>query len=111
KSLLEEYEQFLSNKSNKTVDAYLRSIWQFTSWLSERPGSGGLFMPERLTTTAMGMYLEDLEANEYSSNYRNRVKSAVSSFPRWLIENDLLQQNPTQGVESPPQHLLAPREL
>ncbi|MFD1362806.1 tyrosine-type recombinase/integrase [Lentibacillus salinarum] len=111
KSLLEEYEQFLSNKSNKTVDAYLRSIWQFTSWLSERPGSGGLFMPEQLTTTAMEMYLEELEANEYSINYRNRVKSAVSSFARWLIEKGLLQQNPTQGVEIPPQPLLAPREL
>ena len=111
KSLLEEYEKFLSNKSNKTVDAYLHSIWQFTSWLSERPGSGGLFMPEQLTTTAMEMYLEELEANEYSINYRNRVKSAVSSFARWLIEKGLLQQNPTQGVEIPPQPLLAPREL
>src|SRR5699024_3456333 len=104
-------EQFLSNKSNKTVDAYLRSIRQFTSWLSKRPGSEGSFKPEQLTTTAVEMYLEVLEDNEYSINYRNRVKSAVSSFARWLIEKDLLQQNPAQDVEIPPQPLLAPRKL
>lgn len=60
----------------------------------------------------MEMYLEHLETSEYSINYRNRIKSAVSSFARWLMdEKGLLQQNPTRGVEIPPQPLLAPREL
>ncbi|HLR73513.1 MAG TPA: hypothetical protein VK073_04785 [Pseudogracilibacillus sp.] len=57
------------------------------------------------------MYLEKLEANYYSIHYRNRVKLAVSSFARWLIKKDLLQQNPAHGVEIPSQPLLAPREL
>src|SRR5699024_9428023 len=110
-SLIDEYERYLSNKSDKTVDAYLRSIRQFVSWLSKKPGSEGSFRPEQLTTTAMEMYFEELASNEYSINYRNRVKSAVSSFARWLIAHGLLQQNPTQGVEIPPQPLLAPKEL
>lgn len=111
-NLVEEYEKSLSNKSDKTVDAYLRSIRQFMNWVSEKPGSGGSFRPEHLTSTAMEMYLENLETNGYSINYRNRVKSAVSSFARWLMdEKGMLEKNPVRGVEISPQPLLAPREL
>ncbi|WP_373894769.1 tyrosine-type recombinase/integrase [Virgibacillus sp. CBA3643] len=109
-NLIDEYERIISHKSGKTVDAYLRSIRQFASWLSERPGGGDTFHPEQMTTTALDVYLEELEA-EYSINYRNRIKSAISGFSNWLIEKGLLQQNPARGVEIPPQPLLAPREL
>lgn len=44
--------------------------------------------------------------------HRARVKSALSSFVRWLMEEKgLLQKNPTRGVEVPAIQLLAPRQL
>ncbi|WP_026678140.1 tyrosine-type recombinase/integrase [Fictibacillus gelatini] len=112
KPLIEEYKAYISGKSAKTIDAYIRSIHQLTEWISAKPGSAGKFQPEQFTKTAMEMYLSYLEDEGYSINHRNRIKSAASSFARWLIEEKgLLQQNPTRGVDIPPQPLLAPREL
>lgn len=111
-TLLLEYEAFLGGKTPSTVDAYLRAIRQVIVWILERPGSGGEFRPALLTKTAMEIYLSDLDAQGYSIAHRARVKSAVSSFARWLIEEkEVLRRNPTRGLNIPPQPLLAPRQL
>ncbi len=48
----------------------------------------------------------------YSANHRAKVKSAVSGFGRWLVEEkSLLLRNPARGVEVPPHQQLAPRIL
>lgn len=110
--LLLEYEAFLSGKTSSTVDAYLRVLRQVVQWIAQRPGSGGEFHPQLLTKTAMETYIAVLEANGYSIAHRARVKSAVSGFARWLIEEKgILQRNPTRGLNLPPQPLLAPRVL
>ncbi len=45
-------------------------------------------------------------------SHRTRVKSVLSSFCQWLIdEHGLLKRNPTRGLELPAQQLLAPRIL
>lgn len=108
---LAEYQLFLSGKSEKTVDAYLRCVRQFIDWIAEKPGSGGKFQPEMFTRTAVEMYLDHLGEDGYSISHRNRVKAALSSFARWLIEEKGLRSNPTRGVEVPAQALMAPREL
>jgi site-specific recombinase XerD len=47
-----------------------------------------------------------------SLNHRTRVKSTISNFASFLIEEKgLLQRNPTRGVDLPPVQMLAPREL
>lgn len=111
-ALLLEYEAFLSGKTSSTVDAYLRVLRQVVQWIAQRPGSGGEFHPQLLTKTAIETYIAVLEANGYSITHRARVKSAVSGFARWLIEEKgILQRNPTRGLDLPPQPLLAPRML
>src|SRR6266699_5004539 len=56
--------------------------------------------------------LASLEQEGFSLNHRARVKSTISSFARWLMEEKgLLQRNPTRGVDLPSQHVLAPRQL
>jgi site-specific recombinase XerC len=111
-TLLTEYEAFLIGKTPSTVDAYLRVLRQLVQWVAQRPGSGGEFHPQLLTKTAMETYIAYLEANGYSIAHRARVKSAVSGFARWLIEEKgILQRNPTRGLNIPPQPLYAPRVL
>lgn len=81
-------------------------------WIVERPGSGGDFQPEQLTKTAMEIYLAYLDTLGYSIAHQARVKSAVSGFARWLIEEKgILRRNPTRGLNIPAQPLLAPRQL
>jgi hypothetical protein len=53
-----------------------------------------------------------LEQEGFSLNHRARVKSTISSFARWLVEEKgLLLRNPTRGVDLPAQQALAPRQL
>jgi site-specific recombinase XerD len=81
-------------------------------WVAQRPGNEGRFHPRQLTKTAVEMYLTSLEQEGFSLNHRARVKSTISNFARWLIEEKgLLQRNPTRGVDLPSQQVLAPRQL
>lgn len=110
--LLQEYEHFLSNKAEGTIDAYVRTTRHVVAWIAQRPGNGGCFHPRQLTKTAVEVYLAFLEQEGLSLNHRARVKSTISSFARWLIEEKgLLQRNPTRGIDLPSQQMLAPREL
>ena len=52
------YQAELSGKNEATIDAYLRILRQFTSWIAQLPGSEGSFHPRFLTKTAFSDYLE-----------------------------------------------------
>src|SRR5438445_13582425 len=76
-------------------------------WLAKRHGSEGQFEPQQLTQTAVEQYLTHLEQEGLSLNHRARVKSTISNFANFLIEEkEVLQRNPTRGIELPPSPLL-----
>jgi site-specific recombinase XerD len=110
---IDEYHQTrLAQKDSATVDAYMRILRQFTGWVAECPGHGNHFEPEQLTTTAVELYLSALKGQGYSVSHRTRVKSVISQFCQWLIEEkEVLRRNPTRGVEIKVQQTLAPRIL
>jgi site-specific recombinase XerD len=110
--LVEEYLQTLTGRSESTVEAYGRILRQLTTWVAERPGGMDGFRAELLTRTAVEGYLSDLAARGHGTSHRLRVKSAISGFCVWLIEEEgLLKRNPARGIEIPAQQLLAPRKL
>ena len=43
RSLVGEYEQFLSGKAEGTTDAYLRTVRHLIAWVAQRPGNEGQF--------------------------------------------------------------------
>ena len=112
RALVDEYEQFLSGKAEGTTEAYLRTVRHLIGWLAQRPGNAGQFQPPQLTRAAVELYLAHLEQEGLSLHHRARVKSTISNFAQFLIEEEgLLRRNPTRGIELPilPPH--APREL
>ncbi len=112
RALLDEYKYFLSGKARGTTDAYLRTVRQLITWVAQLPGNAGQFQPQQLTKTAVEQYLRHLEHEGLSLNHRARVKSTISNFAHFLIEEKaLLQRNPTRGIDLPPAPLLAPRQL
>ncbi len=112
RALLDEYEQFLSGKAPGTTDAYLRTARQVIGWIAQFPGNAGQFQPLQLTQTAVEKYLSHLEQEGLSLHHRARVKSTISNFAQFLIEEKgLLQRNPTRGIDLPPVPLLAPQPL
>jgi site-specific recombinase XerD len=66
--LLWEYEQFLSGKAERTIEAYLRTIGHLLEWIAARPGQGHHFLPQQLTKTVVEMYLAQLEREGYSAS-------------------------------------------
>jgi len=112
RALLDEYEQFLSGKAHGTTDAYLRTVRQLIGWVAQLPGNEGQFQPQQLTQITVELYLSHLEQEGLSLHHRARVKSTISNFAQFLIEEkQLLQRNPTRGIELPSVPLLAPRPL
>src|SRR5258708_24946984 len=110
--LLGEYEQFLSGKAEGTTDAYLRTVRHLIAWVVLLPGNAGLFQPQQLTRTVVESYLRHLEQEGLSLTHRTRVKSTISNFAQFLIEEKgLLQRNPTRGIELPPVPLHVPCQL
>src|SRR6266516_2859867 len=111
RALVGEYELFLSGKARGTIDAYLRTVRHLIRWVAQRPGNEGQFQPSQLTKTAVELYLTHLEQEGLSLNHRARVKSSISNFAQFLIEEmGLLQRNPTRGIDLSPV-LLVPQPL
>lgn len=101
--LVGEYEQFLSGKAEGTREAYLRTVRHLIGWLTHHPDTNEPFQPSQLTRTEVEHYLSHLEQEGLSLAHRTRVKSTISHFARFLIEEKgLLRRNPTRGLELPP---------
>jgi site-specific recombinase XerD len=101
----------LALKRETTRNTYSIILRQFLVWLSHQPGHEQTFDPSsKLTQTAVQTYLFG-ELADTSISHRERVKSILSGFAEWLIDEALLTRNPTRGIEFPAQQLLAPREL
>jgi site-specific recombinase XerC len=112
RTLLGEYEQFLAGKARGTIEAYLRTARHLMGWVARQPGNAGQFQPPQLTQSAVEGYLAHLEQEGLSLPHRARVKSTISNFANFLIEEKgQLQRNPTRGINLPPLPLLAPRGL
>jgi len=110
--LVGEYEQFLSGKAQGTREAYLRTVRHLIGWLTQHPGHTEPFQPQQLTQTVVELYLAHLEQEGLSLSHMARVKSTISNFARFLIEEKgLLRRNPTRGIELPPVPLPAPQPL
>src|SRR6266568_4912842 len=101
----------LALKRETTKTTYAIILRQFLVWLGSQPGHEPPFDPALdLTRTAVQTYLFS-ELTKTSISHRERVKSILSGFAEWLIDEERLSRNPTRGIEFPAQQLLAPREL
>jgi LuxR family maltose regulon positive regulatory protein len=104
-------EACLSRKNPGTIDVYQRVLRDFLLWCSQQPGHLSSHF-DQLTRTTVEIYLTSLEEAGYSVSHRRRVKSVMSNFCQWLIdEHGLLTCNPTQGLAVPSPQGRAPRRL
>jgi site-specific recombinase XerD len=104
-------EACLSQKHPGTIDVYQRVLRDFLLWFSPPPGPLSSHL-DQLTRTTVESYLTSLEEAGYSVSHRRRVKSVISHFCQWLIdEQGLLKGNPTQGLAVPSPQGRAPRIL
>jgi site-specific recombinase XerD len=113
---IEAYQQgYLQHLPSGTVAVYVSILRQFLRWVTERTSSREAFQPDHLTTSVIELYLFDLASQGYSFTHRKRVKSVITHFCQWLVdERRILSQNPVRGVklaQSPASKPTSPRTL
>ena len=121
--LFQKYlDHLCQDKKERTASDYGYIVKSFIQWLADRPMNEGRFRPEMISTAAVEMFLnrkrtvkdqvtgEEREV-EYGISTKNKMRAALSHFCSWLMDQGLLDKNPTRGVEIPPQPLMAPRVM
>lgn len=99
-SWIEVYQQAeLSPLDAGTIRVYRHILSQFIQWMEQQSGREGPFAPEQITAALVERYLTGLAAQGYSPSHWKRVKSVLSHFCQWLIEDKaLLRLNPTHEL-------------
>ena len=116
-SWIEEYQQAcLTPHDAGTIRVYRHILSQFTHWIEQQSGRDGPFAPDQITTSLVERYLTGLAAQGYSPSHWKRVKSVISHFCQWLIEDKaVLRHNPTRGLameaKDAPSPVASPRVL
>jgi site-specific recombinase XerD len=98
---IEAYQQTcLAHLPSSTVAVYVSILRQFTQWVMERTKPREDFQPNALTSSMVERYLFDLSAQGYSFSHCKRVKSVITNFCQWLVDDQrTLSHNPVRGVK------------
>ncbi len=79
---------------------YVSILRQFTQWVAERAKKSEGFQPDQLTAPVIERYLFDLSSQGYSYAHCKRVKSVITHFCQWFVdEQRVLSQNPARAVK------------
>ena len=100
-SWIETYQQeCFKHLPSGTVAVYVSILRQFLRWVTERTRKGEAFQPDHLTAMMVERYLFDLSSQGYSYAHCKRVKSVITHFCQWFVdEQRMLPQNPARGVK------------
>jgi integrase/recombinase XerC len=86
--------------SPNTVKAYARDLAEFAAFLGPYFGEGE-WSWEKVDRLAMRAFLAHLARRGLSKRSSARALSAVRTFFAWMHRNDVLEDNPAQGVGTP----------
>jgi len=104
----EDIERFLNylavekGFSKNTVDAYRNDLYQLADFAEEKAAKRG-FIPSRASFNRQGMlsYLLHLKERGYVATTQARKVAAAKSFFKFMVDEGILKDNPTQNVGSP----------
>lgn len=88
------YLKYERRYSDKTIEAYEFDIRQFMKYLSDVP----LDKLKDVTTTDVRIYLGQLQRQHYNRSSVSRFLSSLRSFYRYLLEQELVEDNPFAAV-------------
>jgi len=88
-----------ANRSAATISAYRADLQQFVSWLGEN--NAACYSPTQVQRIDIQEWLTALSRAGLSGVSRARKLAAVREYFRFLDAHDLLEKNPTTGIETP----------
>ena len=109
--LLQDYRDYLydQDKSEQTVKAYMADLRAFSRWFQHSTGES--IDLESITTMEVIDYRNAMLDWGKKPSTINRSLISISSFCQWAQQNDLVLNNPTEGIRSVAEEPLAPRAL
>ncbi len=110
KTLLEQFSHYLTVEkglARNTVDSYRRDLNIFFAFLESR----GITSPSKVNRDLITSYLLGLKEAGRASSTISRNVASIRSFFTFLVQEDLLEENPSQLVKAPPIEKKLPRVL
>lgn len=108
---INDFENFLKferNFSDNTLDAYLRDIRKLKDYAENRLGFVG---PDEITYTQLQEFLFILSKEKFSERSQARWVSSVKAFFKYLLEDEIREDNPAALLEGPKLGLYLPDTL
>lgn len=109
--ILQDYRDYLydQDKSEQTVKAYMTDLHAFSRWFQRITGE--ILSLESITPMEIIDYRNTMLDWGKKPSTINRSLISISSFCQWAQQNDLILNNPAEGIRSVAEEPLAPRAL
>ena len=109
--LLQDYRDYLydQDKSEQTIKAYMADLRSFSHWFQHTTGEPPT--PDSITPMEIIDYRNTMLDQGKKPSTINRSLISISSFCQWAEQNDLILNNPAEGIRSVAEEPLAPRAL
>ena len=109
--LLQDYRDYLydQDKSEQTIKAYMADLTSFSRWFQQVTREP--LDLEHITPIEIIDYRNAMLDWGKKPSTINRSLISISSFCQWAQQNDLIPNNPAEGVRSVAEEPLAPRAL
>lgn len=109
--LLQDYCDYLydQDKSEQTIKAYMTDLRSFSRWFQGITGEP--LEVESITPMEIIEYRNAMLGWGKKPSTINRSLISISSFCQWADQNDLILNNPAEGIRNVAEEPLAPRAL
>ena len=109
--ILQDYRDYLydQDKSEQTVKAYMTDLRAFLRWFQDMTGE--TLSLESITPMEIIDYRNAMLDWGKKPSTINRSLISISSFCQWAQQNDLILNNPAEGIRTVAEEPLAPRAL
>ena len=109
--LLQDYSDYLydQDKSEQTIKAYMADLRSFSRWFQHNTGEP--LDVESITPMEIIEYRNAMLDWGKKPSTINRSLISISSFCQWAEQNDLILNNPAEGIRNVAEEPLAPRAL
>lgn len=101
KSYIKGFEAYMlleRSMSKNSIDAYLRDISKLENWcLRNKNGA----IPESLFSDDLSAFIQDINKLGLSDRTQARILSGVKAFYKYLLLEDLINDDPTELLEGP----------
>ncbi len=107
---IEEYLLYLSGikrYSENTVISYKNDLYEFIDFCSEKE----IFKPIQLTERFFKNYLIKLNSDNLNKTSISRKLSSLRGFLKYLIKNEIIEENPLKNISNPKTQRKLPETL